>query len=84
MIKNEYKIVDDYAILYITRRNGDVFEVYIDAEDLKLLDKLSYKIYVKYTKNNDSYYAGFTVQRLGKNNNPKTFLLHRYYLLQFY
>jgi hypothetical protein len=31
---NEYKIIDDYAIIYVKRRNGDIFELLIDLEDL--------------------------------------------------
>ena len=34
---NEYKIVDDYAIMYFTNRKGDVFEGYIDLDTLQEL-----------------------------------------------
>ena|ERR1035437_1466071 len=80
MIKNEYKIFDDYFVLYITRRNGDLFETCFDIDDFDFIYNLNSKIFVYYCKNNKSYYARIT-KYLGMDENGvstnKGLLLHR-------
>lgn len=61
--RNEYKLIDDYVIFYVTRRNGEVFEIYADKSDLNLLK--DYCWHVGWHKNIDSFYAE-TVLYLGK------------------
>lgn len=82
MIKNKYKVIDDYVVLYCDRKNNEIFEVYIDLDDLKIIDRLDYKIYVKLFKRSRSYYAGITLYE--KDEIEKTYvkcvLLHRFLL----
>lgn len=67
MIKNDFFKRDDYIVVITTRRNGEIFEVLIDEEDLSILDNMNARLYVDYAPNNDGYYAKFT-KYLGKKN----------------
>jgi hypothetical protein len=61
IIKNRYKIIDDYMILYLEKRNGEVFETKVSLSDFDKLDNLKHKWHVKYAPNNDEYYASATI-----------------------
>jgi hypothetical protein len=81
LIKNEYKLEDGYVTLFCSegRQSDEVFEVYIDAEDLHIIDELDYKVHVRKFKDYRSYYAMITVyltNEAGKKPN-KYLLLHR-------
>jgi hypothetical protein len=80
LIKNEYKIVGNIVEFYITRKNGDVYTIIIDLEDLHIVDEINYKMHVGYHRNIDGFYAEF-IDHSQKDENGKhkqrTLLLHR-------
>lgn len=79
MIKNEYIIENGIVIFTITRRNGDIFKVKMDENQLYRIDKLNLKIHVSWHKEIDGYYAELC-NYLGTINTKaqyETLLLHR-------
>lgn len=40
---NKYEIVNDYAIIYLEKRNGQIIKCYVDLEDLNRLEKLNWR-----------------------------------------
>lgn len=70
-MRNEYKIKGDYVIIYLNRRNGEVYETLIDLEDLEKIEKIDYTFYPKYYKNIDGFYAVATEYLGYKNGKPK-------------
>lgn len=78
MIKNDYTINGDVAVLHITRRNGDKFDVLIDKEDLDILDRNNYSVHVSWAKNAKTYYAEISKRFTGENGKRKgvTIMLH--------
>lgn len=58
---NNYKIVDDYAIIYLVKKNGDVYETLVDAEDIDKLKQLNYCWHCVYKENTQSNYARCSV-----------------------
>jgi len=78
MIKNLYTIDGDTAILHITRRNGDKFNVLMDKEDLDILDKNDYMVHVSWAKNAKTYYAEIAKRYTGEDGKRKgvTIMLH--------
>lgn len=54
---NKYKILDDYAVIYIKRKNGDDYKVKVDIEDIKRLVEHGYTWFVSWDENNKSWYA---------------------------
>lgn len=80
-IKNKYKIVDDYVIIYLNRKNGDIFETYIDLEDIEKIKKIKYKWHAAWDKHMKSFYARATIYKGMDENNcsiSNSLLLHRY------
>jgi hypothetical protein len=58
---NKYKIVDDYAIIYLIKKNGDVYETKVDIDDIEKLKKLDYSWHCVYKENTESNYARSSV-----------------------
>lgn len=78
--KNKYKIIDDYAIIYLERRSGEIFETYIDLEDLDSVINFGYCWHAGLSNTNGDYYAQ-ACQYLGIVNGKdqhRTILLHRF------
>lgn len=76
---NEYKIIGDTAIIYLKKRDGRIYETYIDTEDLDMLKELDYSWNEKYIKSLNLHYAGAT-EYLGTINGKrkeKTHYLHK-------
>lgn len=76
---NNYKIVDDYVIIYLERRDGIILETYIDLEDLEGIKILCLHWNGSYQKEIKGYYAKAT-EYLGTINGQvkyRTRLLHR-------
>jgi hypothetical protein len=73
MIKNEYKIFDDYSIIYYKNKENRLFEIIIDTEDLNKVLDLGYSIYChKDRHGNDRYYPSITIYKgLDENGKPK-------------
>lgn len=60
--KNDFKIVDDYAIIYLKKPDGTIFETLIDLEDLDKVINFPYTWNADYQKKIKNYYAVATVQ----------------------
>jgi hypothetical protein len=78
-IKNEYKIVDNYVVVYYTQNDGKTFEILFDLEDLELVQNLSYSIGITKCKHGTKPYAKI-YKYLGMiEGKPKykAFYLHR-------
>jgi hypothetical protein len=76
---NEYKIFDDYVIIYFKKRNGEIYESYIDKEDLQKLITLNWSWNLVLDKYTQTYYVK-TSEYLGvinKKSKHKTHYLHR-------
>ena len=78
--KNDYKIMDDYVIIYIYRKNGEILEAYIDLEDLDKFFKWEYSWGAN--KNSKNYYYVITNIYHNKRDgiSPQTMYLHQYIL----
>jgi hypothetical protein len=71
-MKNKIIYKDDYVIMLIERRNGDVFEVLISKESVTKLEKYPYKWYVWHNWSNNSYYVVSTeYQGIDENGKPR-------------
>jgi hypothetical protein len=57
---NQYKIVDDYAVIYFERKDGQVLEGYVTLPVLERLIKLNWHWCAVYKKNIKGYYASHT------------------------
>lgn len=73
-MKNRIEVRGDETIIYIVRKNGDVFETIIDTEDLGRLQEFSYTWCVTKSKGR-SFYAYAGRKERGKQFNV---LLHRF------
>lgn len=78
-MKNEYKIVDDYVIIYIKKRMGEILETYIDLEDFEKVKSYNLKWTVRFEQHTNSYYAQSSKYLGIINGKPKyrTTYLHR-------
>lgn len=79
---NKYKIVNNYVIIYLKKRNGEIFETYIDLEDLDKLKKLNLSWHVREMYNTKNKYAICTIY-LGKVDGKfknTTIYLHQFVL----
>lgn len=54
---NDYQIVDDYAIIYLDRKNGSRVEAYVDASDIPFLIQLGLCWHIMYKRNGDNAYV---------------------------
>jgi DUF971 family protein len=80
--KNRYKIVDDYIVVYLDRRDGTVLETLIDLDDFDKVLNYEFKWFAKYNLNTDSYYVYSTIYKYtpeGKKFNS-TVKLNKYVL----
>jgi hypothetical protein len=76
---NKYKIVGDVTILYLENRKGEVYECYIDTEDLPKLIELDSPWHLEWAKKVQQYYC-HTCLRYGEKGNRKgkTLRLHKF------
>jgi hypothetical protein len=72
---NDYKIFDDYTIIYLKKNNGEIIETIIDTEDLQRLIELDYSWHARWAENIEGYYARTTLRKDGKING--TIPLHK-------
>lgn len=72
MAFNNYEIKEDYAIIKIERRNGDIFDVLLDIKDLNILIEIGKPIGI-YFNTNKIPYARIVI-------NKKVYPLHRFLL----
>lgn len=73
---NQYKIDGDTTIIYIERKNGDIFETYIDTKNLQKVINLGYCWAATYNKRILGYYAKASVYQ-GEGISNKSYYLHR-------
>ncbi|WP_342025743.1 HNH endonuclease [Cytobacillus pseudoceanisediminis] len=75
-MKNKYEILGETTVIFIRRRNGDVFNTFIDTVDLDKAQSFPGSWYVNYNQKTKSYY----VMGNYKKENGKTSLigLHRF------
>ena len=57
---NQYKIIDNYAVIYFDRKDGQVLEGYVFLPVLERLIKLNWHWCAVYKKNIKGYYASHT------------------------
>ena len=80
-IKNKYKIFDDYVVMYITRKNGDQYEVIFDIEDYDKVSKYHYKWFLVWDNRSKSFFVRATKYLNDKSKKPnEAVFLHRYIL----
>jgi len=79
-MKNKYKIIDDYAILYIKTRKEKIFEVLIDIDSLSKLIEFNVSWHIMYDWTIDNFYARCCEYKGMENSKPKynMQLMHRY------
>lgn len=73
---NDYEIKDGFAIFFVKRKDGNIFEVIIDIEDIQKLIDLNWHWHVSYKKNSQSWYVEASVYR-GNGQINKTYYLHK-------
>jgi len=71
-MQNEIILKDDYAVMKIVRRNGEVVETKISIESIEKLKNHKSKWHVYKNKNNDSYYVVSTVYLGVIDGKPRT------------
>jgi hypothetical protein len=76
---NKYKVVDDYVIIYIHRRDKTIIETIIDVEDLDRLKELNLYWHTYYDKKLRHYYVQATEYMGVFDGKPKyrMWYLHR-------
>ncbi|MEA1855604.1 hypothetical protein MKX67_18415 [Cytobacillus sp. FSL W7-1323] len=75
-MKNRYETLGETTVIFIKRRNGDVFNTFIDTSDLEKVDSFPGSWFVNYNKKTESYYVmGNTKNKEGK---PALIGMHRY------
>jgi hypothetical protein len=77
---NRFEIKEDHAIVFIQKRNGDIFEVKVDIEDIERLKNYGYAWQVVWDNNNQSYYARHSLAVQNENGtwSYKVIFMHRF------
>ena len=77
-MKNKYEILGETTVIFIHRKNGDVFNTFIDTIDLQKADSFTGSWYVNFNKKTDSYYV---MGNITKENGERSLVgLHRFLL----
>lgn len=78
-MKNQYKINGDIVTVYLKKRDGRIFETYIDTDNLEKVKELNLSWNAKWAENTQSYYAQASEYLGVKDGKPryKTVYLHR-------
>lgn len=77
--KNEYKIVDDYVIIYAKKRDGRIFEIFIDLENLdEVIFNFNYKWGARWEPHIDNYYGAATYYNYYGDGRSKTILMQNF------
>lgn len=79
VIKNKYEIRGNTVAIFIKNRKGEVYECYIDLDDLDRLKESEFTWHLLWDKKNEWYYIA-TSYRYGEKGNRKggTIYLHRF------
>jgi hypothetical protein len=75
---NDYKIENDYAIIYLKNRKGEIYNCFVDIFDLEKLILFNKHWHLSWNNHSKSYYAKYTIY--AKNKKYKTIYLHRFLL----
>lgn len=57
LLKNKYKVLEEYIIIYIDRKNKSPLETYIDIDDFNKIKDFPYKFTASKFKTPDDYYV---------------------------
>ena len=72
---NEHKIVDNYVVLIVKRRNGQILEGYVSLSKLERLTKLNWCWCASWKKNIKGYYLQHT-EYLGTVDGTPQYKIH--------
>jgi hypothetical protein len=72
---NEHRIVDNYAVLLVKRRSGEVLEGYVSIPTLEILIKLNWCWCASWKKNIKDYYLQHT-EYLGTVEGKPQYKIH--------
>lgn len=76
---NEYKVVDNYVIVYLRLRAGEQYETYVDLEDLQRLKDFGYHWHLSWNKKGKCYYCKCTIRSKDiEKYNRRSLYLHSY------
>lgn len=78
---NKYNIIGDTTEIIIKQRNGKIFKVLIDTEDLQKLIDADLGWHVRYDKCTDDYYCRANKRHYDENDKftyAETIMLHRF------
>lgn len=75
-------VMDGYAIVFLYKRNGEVFECLVDLDSLELLKRYNKPWHTIHDKKLDSHYAKSTETYINSNNQRKqrTIYMHKFIL----
>lgn len=73
-MKNRYEIQNEYAIIFIERKDGTKVETIIDLEDLEKVRSISGRWYAHFDHDIQNYYISTGIRVNGK---AKSIILHR-------
>ncbi|MFP7447137.1 HNH endonuclease [Bacillus infantis] len=75
-MKNRYEVIGETTVIFIKRRNGDVFNTFIDTADLEKVKAFPGSWYVNHHKKSGAYYVMANMETEG---GKKTLVgLHRF------
>lgn len=74
---NQYRLLDDHAILYLDKRNGETFECLVDLPDFERLKELGWHWTASWNTNANGYYATHGEYQVGAGS-VKTHLMHKF------
>lgn len=78
--KNEFKIREDYAVIFLKNKKLGIFECYIDIEDLERLKEYGWNWHVQYSRTTKTHYAQVSEYLGTFDGKPKykSVLMHRF------
>lgn len=79
-MKNKYKIKNDYVIIYIERKNGEIFETYIDLDDFEKVNNWKYQWCINKNFRAINYAVSNHYPNIRDKKSPKTIYLHQFIL----
>lgn len=76
---NDYKIEGEIATLYFEKRNGDIHEILVDADDIPRLKEVGYMWNTHYKPCTKTFYSGYTLhEEINGVKTSKTIYLSRF------
>jgi hypothetical protein len=81
---NKYEVLEDYAIIYLPKKTGEIFKCIVDKEDMKRLLELGSHWHTIYDKVLDQYYAKTNTGYHDENGKYKQRTIYMHKLLLNY